>query len=92
MTRNQVALIGVLDDNLGLRGRIFRDLPILGPLEDLEDEARFKHLHPTRIILTTPLINAERQADIERFCREKGIALSRCRMAEEELLPRGNVY
>lgn len=92
VTRNQVALIGVLDDNLGLRGRIFRDLPILGPLEDLEDEARFKHLHPTRIILTTPLINAERQADIERFCREKGIALSRCRMAEEELLPRGNVY
>lgn len=87
VTRNRVAMIGVLDDNPGLRGRVFRDLPIFGPLEDLADERLFRRLRPTRIILTTPAIGPDRLADIERFCQERHIALSRCAISEEELLP-----
>ncbi|MGN0886621.1 MAG: hypothetical protein ACI4RT_06450 [Candidatus Spyradenecus sp.] len=86
VTRNRVAMIGVLDDNPGLRGRIFRDLPIFGPLEVLESDRLFRRLHPTRIILTTPAIGPERLADIERFCQARGMALSRCTIAEQELL------
>ena len=87
VTRNRVAMVGVLDDNPGLRGRIFRDLPIFGPLEVLEDERTFRRLRPTRIILTTPAIGPERLADIERFCQERNIAISRCAISEQELLP-----
>lgn len=87
VTRNRVAMMGVLDDNPGLRGRVFRDLPIFGPLEVLEDERLFRRLRPTRIILTTPAIGPERLADIERFCQARGIAISRCTIAEEEILP-----
>lgn len=78
VTRNHVALIGVLDDNPGLRGRVFRDLPILGPLEDLERDPRlFARLRPTQIIVTTPSIPPERLADIRAFCKARGIALLR---------------
>ena len=66
VTRNNVALIGILDDNPGLRGRIFRDLPILGPLETLTPE-RLAQLKPTRIIVTTPAIGPERLAVIQAF-------------------------
>lgn len=85
VTRNNVALLGVLDDNPGLRGRIFRDLPILGPLEVLNDEAVFNQLRPTQIIVTTPTVGEARLADIRAFCREHGLTLSRCAITEETL-------
>ena len=85
VTRNNVALIGVLDDNPGLRGRIFRDLPILGPLECLTPE-RLQRLCPTRIIVTTPAIGPERLADIRAFCKEHCITLARASI-EEAVLP-----
>lgn len=85
VTRNNVALLGVLDDNPGLRGRIFRDLPILGPLEVLEDEALFQRLRPTQIIVTTPTIGEARLADIRAFCRKHGLTLTRCSITEEPL-------
>jgi UDP-N-acetylmuramyl pentapeptide phosphotransferase/UDP-N-acetylglucosamine-1-phosphate transferase len=85
VTRNNVALLGVLDDNPGLRGRVFRDLPILGPLEVLNDEAVFNQLRPTQIIVTTPTVGEARLADIRAFCREHGLTLSRCAITEETL-------
>jgi FlaA1/EpsC-like NDP-sugar epimerase len=85
VTRNNVALLGVLDDNLGLRGRIFRDLPILGPLEVLDDEEMFENLRPTQIIVTTPMIGEERLADIRAFCRKHDLKLTRCSITEEVL-------
>ena len=85
VTRNNVALLGVLDDNPGLRGRIFRDLPILGPLEVLNDKAVFNQLRPTQIIVTTPTVGEARLADIRAFCREHGLTLSRCAITEETL-------
>lgn len=88
VTRNHVTMIGVLDDNPGLRGRIFRDLPILGPLEVLEEPERLARLRPTRIILTTPAIGPARLADIQAFCAAHQIALSRCVVEEQTLLSR----
>jgi FlaA1/EpsC-like NDP-sugar epimerase len=85
VTRNHAALLGILDDNLGLRGRIFRDLPILGPLEVLEDEAMFNRLRPTQIIVTTPTIGEKRLSDIRNFCRARGIKLTRCSITEEPI-------
>ena len=76
VTRNATALIGVLDDNPGLRGRIFRDLPILGALEDLTPE-RLARLRPTHIVVTTPAIGPERLAEIQAFCRDHAIHLGR---------------
>lgn len=84
VTRNNVALLGILDDNPGLRGRIFRDLPILGPLEVLDDEM-FNRLGPTQIIVTTPMIGEERLADIRAFCRQHDLKLTRCSITEEVL-------
>lgn len=86
VTRNHVALLGVLDDSRGLRGRLFQDLPILGPLERLEDDpALLARLRPTRIIVTTPAIGPERLADIRAFCAAHNIALSRFSVQEETL-------
>lgn len=85
VTRNNEVLLGVLDDNLGLRGRIFRDLPILGPLEVLEDEALLQQLRPTKMIVTTPAVEAPRLAEIAAFCRAHGIVLSRCSITEVPL-------
>lgn len=85
VTRNNVALIGILDDNPGLRGRIFRDLPILGPLEILTPE-RLAQLKPTRIIVTTPAIGPDRLADIQAFCKQHFITLARSSI-EESILP-----
>lgn len=78
VTRNHMALIGVLDDNLGLHGRIFRDLPIFGPLEVLEEDPDlFARLRPTQIVVTTPAIPPARLAEIRAFCDAHGIALLR---------------
>lgn len=85
VTRNNSALLGILDDNPGLRGRIFRDLPILGPLEVLEDEETFNRLRPTQMIVTTPTIGEERLLDIRNFCRARGIKLTRCSITEEPI-------
>lgn len=85
VTRNRVALIGILDDKRSLRGRIFRDLPILGPLEILEDTATFAELRPTQIVMTTPTIGPEREADIRAFCARHGLKLSRFAMTETEV-------
>ncbi len=85
VTRNAVALIGILDDNPGLRGRIFRDLPIIGPLEALTAE-RLAELQPTRIIVTTPAIGPARLADIKAFCKAHGITLARSSI-EETVIP-----
>lgn len=85
VTRNNEALLGILDDNLGLRGRIFRDLPILGPLEVLADGELLATLRPTKIVVTTPTICDQRLEDIKAFCREHGIALSHCVLTESEI-------
>lgn len=86
VTRNRAALLGVLDDNRGLRGRVFRDLPILGPLETLEDDPDLlARLRPTRIVVTTPTIGPARLGDIRAFCKAHGIALSRFSFSEETL-------
>lgn len=85
VTRNNEALLGILDDNLGLRGRIFRDLPILGPLEVLADDELLATLRPTKIVVTTPTICDQRLEDIKAFCREHGIALSHCVLTESEI-------
>ena len=86
VTRNHVALIGVLDDNPGLRGRIFRDLPILGPLEDLEaNPDLLARLRPTRLLVTTPAIPPERLADIRAFCQRHGISLFRSSITQTPL-------
>lgn len=79
-------MLGVLDDNRGLRGRVFRDLPILGPLETLEDDPDLlARLRPTRIVVTTPTIGPARLGDIRAFCKAHGIALSRFSFSEETL-------
>ena len=85
VTRNKEALLGVLDDNVGLRGRIFRDLPIFGPLEVLEDDAFFQQLQPTKMIISTPMISEKRLADICQFCQKRGIKLTRCSITETPL-------
>jgi FlaA1/EpsC-like NDP-sugar epimerase len=85
VTRNNEALLGILDDNLGLRGRIFRDLPILGPLEVLADDELLATLRPTKIVVTTPTICDQRLEDIKAFCREHCIALSHCVLTESEI-------
>lgn len=85
VTRNHAALLGVLDDNPGLRGRIFRDLPILGPLEVFEDEALFQRLRPTKMLITTPAIREERLVEIRDFCRTHGLKLAQCSIAETSL-------
>lgn len=86
VTRNRAALLGVLDDCLGLRGRVFRDLSILGSLEDLSaNPALLERLRPTRIVVTTPAIGPERLADICAFCHAHAIALSRFSVQEETL-------
>lgn len=82
VTRNAEAMVGILDDNLGLRGRVFRNLPILGPLEMLEDEALFQKLRPTKILVTTPTIGEARLAEIKAFCRAHGLTLARCSLDE----------
>ena len=85
VTRNKEDLLGVLDDNVGLRGRIFRDLPIFGPLEVLEDDAFFQQLQPTKMIISTPMIGEKRLADICQFCQKRGIKLTRCSITETPL-------
>ena len=85
VTRNHEALLGILDDNLGLRGRIFRDLPILGPLEVLEERALLAKLRPTKMVVTTPTISEERLKDIRAFCRKHHLTLVRCTLVEESL-------
>lgn len=88
VTRNRDALIGVLDDNLGLRGRFFAALPILGPLEVLEDPEIFRELAPTKILLTTPSIGENRLADIRAFCEARGIGIDRFITDEAVVLPK----
>lgn len=85
VTRNNEALLGILDDNLGLRGRIYRDLPILGPLEVLEDEACFASLRPTKMVVTTPTICDQRLEEIRTFCRQHNMTLTRCVLTENEI-------
>lgn len=85
VTRNRVALIGILDDKTALRGRIFRDLPIFGPLEILEDEKTFAALSPTQIVLTTPTIGPERESEIRDFCARHGLRLRRFAMTETDV-------
>lgn len=90
VTRNRDALVGVLDDNLGLRGRSFAGMSILGPLEVLEDEEILTELRPTKILLTTPAIGEERLAEIRAFCEPRGIAIDRFITDEVNILPKSN--
>ncbi len=77
ITRNSAALIGILDDNVGLKGRFFRNLKIFGALEMLEDPEFLARLRPTHMIISTPSIGPERTADIRAFCRKHNIVLTR---------------
>ncbi|MDO5765676.1 MAG: hypothetical protein Q4P84_08265 [Elusimicrobiales bacterium] len=87
VTRNNVALVGVLDDNVGLRGRIYRDVPILGSLEDLEANPKlFAKVRPTKIIVTTPVILEPRFNQIREFCQKHGLKLSRYDIHESHIL------
>jgi FlaA1/EpsC-like NDP-sugar epimerase len=85
VTRNNAAMLGALDDNLGLCGRVFRDLPILGPLEYLEDEENFEKLKVSMIIVTTAAMRPARLAEIQAFCTKKGIKLVRFEQFETAL-------
>ncbi len=82
VTCNHVALLGILDDDRGLRGRVFYGIPILGPLEVLEDHAYFQRIQPTKIILTTPTIPDSRLADIQAFCQNHKLSLTKCMLEE----------
>ncbi len=84
VTTNTAALIGVLDDNPSLRGRIFRQLPVLGPLEIL-DENTLNHLRPTEIIITSPRIKDERYTEILDFCKAHAITVKRFSIEETTL-------
>ena len=86
VTTNHITLLGVLDDNRGLRGRIFRDLPVFGSLEHLEaDQRLMEKLRPTHIVVTTPAIGPERLSDIRAFCNAHNLRLTRFTAAEEEI-------
>jgi FlaA1/EpsC-like NDP-sugar epimerase len=85
VTQNRAAMLGALDDNPGLRGRLFRDLPILGPLEELENEALLQSLKVTTILVTTAAMRPERLKAIQRFCEKKGIKLARFEQSERLL-------
>ena len=85
VTTNRVALLAVLDDDIGLRGRYMRNLPILGPLELLEEKKLLERLRPTKIIVTTPAIGDERLADIRDFCKANGLRLSRFSTQENDI-------
>ncbi len=85
VTTNKTALIGVLDDNRGLKGRVFRSLKILGPLETLDDVERLAELHPTQIMITTPSIVEPRLSQIRDFCQAHHIKLTRSLVIEETL-------
>lgn len=76
VTRNHTAMLGALDDNPGVRGRVFRDLPILGPLEYLENEQNFNRLKPTKILISTATMRPERLEEIKVFCQKKGLKLT----------------
>ncbi len=82
VTRNNSALLGVLDDNPGLKGRVFRDLRILGPLEILEDETFLRELNISKIIITTPAIGPERVAQVKAFCERHHLKLARFEQIE----------
>ncbi len=84
VTTNHAALIGVLDDNPTLRGRIFRELPVLGPLEVLTDEL-LATLKPTTLILTSPRIKGEREAEIVAFCKAHNITVKRFSIRETQI-------
>ncbi len=84
-TRNRVALIGILDDNLGLKGRLFRTLKIFGGLEILNDAETLARLHPTHMVITTPSIGEARTQDIRNFCRAHNITLTRFNFTEVPL-------
>ncbi|MEG1551961.1 MAG: hypothetical protein RR417_00160 [Kiritimatiellia bacterium] len=77
VTCNNVALVGILEDNLSMRGRVFRDLPIFGPLEELKSSRVFAKLRPTHLILTSAAIGVEREAEIRAFCSEHNVTVSR---------------
>ncbi len=85
ITRNQTALVGILDDNLGLKGRFFRDLKIFGGLEILNDPQMVRRLRPTHIIITTPSVGEERTDEIRAFCRANKITLTRLALTEQSL-------
>jgi hypothetical protein len=85
VTRNNAAMLGALDDNLGLCGRVFRDLPILGPLEYLEDKENFEKLKVSMIIVTTAAMRPDRLAEIQAFCTKKGVKLVRFEQFETAL-------
>lgn len=85
VTQNRAAMLGALDDNPGLRGRLFRDLPILGPLEELENEALLQSLKVTTILVTTAAMRPERLKAIQCFCEKKGIKLARFEQSERLL-------
>ncbi|MDO5461911.1 MAG: hypothetical protein Q4F99_00265 [bacterium] len=85
VTRNHAAMLGALDDNPGVRGRVFRDLPILGPLEYLEDKQHFERLKPTKILISTAAMRPERLEEIKAFCKAKGLKLTQFEQFEQQL-------
>lgn len=85
VTRNSIAMLGALDDNPGLRGRVFRDLPILGPLEYLENPEHFEALKVTKIIVTTAAMRPRRLKEIQRFCKAHGLQLTQFEQLETAL-------
>ena len=86
VTRNHPVALGILDDDLGLRGRIFYNLKILGPLERLNDEAFFESLKPTKIIVTTPSLRQERLETLRSFCKAHNLKLTESALIETNLL------
>ena len=82
VTHNRDACLAVLDDNRGLRGRIFRGLRVVGPLEVLEDKRVYARYRPTKIVVTSPAICGERLEEIRAFCRVRGLKMTRF-VAEE---------
>ncbi len=85
ITRNHAALVGILDDNLGLKGRRFRSIKIFGPLERLEDPQLLERLRPTHMIISTPSIGEKRTQEIKAFCQAHNITLTRITTTEEVL-------
>lgn len=81
--RNTRAVVGVLDDNINLRGRLVLGHPVLGTFDDLPDMVV---RHRIGAVIITSQLSDERREDLMSLARQAGVSLLEWSHVERKLV------
>lgn len=75
--------VGFLDDDRTKHGRVIRDYPVLGGIEDLEGLLRKNGIE--EVIISTDSIQSSRLEALTRICQEAGVPMKKLRLAFDKI-------